>query len=243
MNHPAPLDEEKSKILEKVIVSGDLKSLTPEERTKYVFAVCDSVGLNPLTKPFELITLNGKLTLYATRTATDQLRSIKKVSIVIKSREVINDTYVVTAAATMGDRTDESTGAVYIGGLKGDYLANAMMKCETKAKRRVTLSICGLGLLDESEVETIPGDKKEAIDVSHGLQLEIPQPKIDPKASLEDRAELTAYCDTNHIDPKVVKEIIKHDYKVDSSKDLVKSQVSEILQKLKTNHPHQRPHN
>ena len=31
------------------------------------------------------------------------------------------------------------------------------MKAETKAKRRATLSICGLGLLDESEVETIPG--------------------------------------------------------------------------------------
>jgi hypothetical protein len=30
------------------------------------------------------------------------------------------------------------------------------MKAVTKAKRRVTLSICGLGMLDETEVETIP---------------------------------------------------------------------------------------
>jgi len=29
------------------------------------------------------------------------------------------------------------------------------MKAETKAKRRGTLSICGLGMLDESELETI----------------------------------------------------------------------------------------
>lgn len=29
------------------------------------------------------------------------------------------------------------------------------MKAITKAKRRVTLSICGLGMLDESELETI----------------------------------------------------------------------------------------
>ena len=35
-------------------------------------------------------------------------------------------------------------------------LANAIMKTETKAKRRATLSICGLGFLDESEIETIP---------------------------------------------------------------------------------------
>jgi hypothetical protein len=40
--------------------------------------------------------------------------------------------------------------------LKGEALANAIMKCETKAKRRVTLSICGLGLLDELDVETLP---------------------------------------------------------------------------------------
>jgi hypothetical protein len=31
-----------------------------------------------------------------------------------------------------------------------------VLKCVTKAKRRVTLSICGLGWLDETEVETIP---------------------------------------------------------------------------------------
>jgi hypothetical protein len=55
-------------------------------------------------------------------------------------------------------RTDESTGAVPIKGVHGEALANAFLKAETKAKRRVTLSICGLGLLDETELETIPRD-------------------------------------------------------------------------------------
>jgi hypothetical protein len=50
---------------------------------------------------------------------------------------------------------DSSIGAVSVDGLKGDDLANAMMKAETKSKRRVTLSICGLGMLDETEIETI----------------------------------------------------------------------------------------
>jgi hypothetical protein len=40
--------------------------------------------------------------------------------------------------------------------LKGEALANAFMKAETKAKRRATLSICGLGILDESELDTMP---------------------------------------------------------------------------------------
>src|SRR5262249_39548261 len=54
------------------------------------------------------------------------------------------------------NRTDESIGAVNINGLRGDALANGLMKAETKAKRRGTLSICGLGFLDETETETIP---------------------------------------------------------------------------------------
>ena len=63
-------------------------------------------------------------------------------------------------------RTDESVGAVSLEGLKGDHRANALMKCETKAKRRVTLSICGLTFLDESEIESIPGAGRAAVETS-----------------------------------------------------------------------------
>jgi len=38
------------------------------------------------------------------------------------------------------------------------------MKSETKSKRRATLSICGLGMLDESELDTMP--KYETSDIS-----------------------------------------------------------------------------
>src|SRR5262245_32580710 len=144
-------------IVESVIAAGDLSKLPPEQRTKYYAAVCNSLGLNPLTKPFEYITLNGKLTLYARKDATDQLRKLHGVSVHIASRERVDDVYTVTARATDAKgRTDESIGAVAIGSLKGDALCNAIMKAETKAKRRVTLSICGLGMLDEAELETIP---------------------------------------------------------------------------------------
>lgn len=147
--------------IENALLKGDLSGLTADQRLSYLKQVCDSVGLNMLTKPFEYIQLNGKLTLYATRAATDQLRSAQKVSIKITAREKFDDIYVVTAQATNADgRFDESTGAVNVAGLKGESLANAYLKAETKAKRRVTLSLCGLGLLDESEVETIQDAKK-----------------------------------------------------------------------------------
>jgi hypothetical protein len=151
-------------IIEKVLLQGDLSALKEEQRISYYRAVCDSIGLNPLTKPFEYLKLNNKLILYATKSCAEQLRLIHKISIHIVSREKIGDVYVVTARAKGADgREDESTGAVPIGKAQGDVLANLYLKAETKAKRRVTLSICGLGMLDESEVETIPGAIKGAL--------------------------------------------------------------------------------
>ncbi|EPB2706411.1 hypothetical protein ACRDP0_001380 [Campylobacter coli] len=141
---------------ELALVKGDLSKLSDVERASYVKNLCESLGLNMLTKPFEYIVLNGKLTLYANKSATDQLRQIRKVSITKTEVAQVGDIYMVTAyAATPDGRTDCDTGALNIKNLGGDNLANAIMKTITKAKRRVTLSICGLGMLDESELETI----------------------------------------------------------------------------------------
>jgi hypothetical protein len=143
-----------SAIMERVLLAGDLSKLSSADRLFYYQKVCESVGLNPLTRPFDYLTLNNKQVLYAKRDATDQLRKIHNVSVTIAGRETIEGVHIVTARAK--DRTgreDEATGAVTIQGLKGDALANALMKAETKAKRRVTLSICGLGLLDETEID------------------------------------------------------------------------------------------
>jgi len=144
-------------VMESVVIQGDLSKLSAEQRSVYYMKVCESLGLNPLTKPFDYIMLNGKLTLYCRRDAADQLRRIHGINLTITGREKIDDLYIVTARATDRDgRQDESTGVVALAGLKGDVLANALMKAETKAKRRVTLSLVGLGWLDETEVETIP---------------------------------------------------------------------------------------
>ena len=142
--------------IERAVIGGDLSKLTAEQRVVYHNAVCASVGLNPLTRPFDYLNLNGKLVLYAKRDATDQLRRLHGVNIELSKREKVEDVYIVVAKATMPDgRQDEATGAVSVAGLKGEALANAYMKAEAKAKRRVTLSICGMGMLDEGEVETI----------------------------------------------------------------------------------------
>lgn len=145
---------------ETALIRGDLKDLTTDERLSYYKQVCDSLGLNPLTKPFEFISLNGKLTLYARKDATDQIRRANGVSVDSVQHDFRPELqlYIVTANGhDKHGRHDASTGAVPIAqGLKGEALANQIMKAETKAKRRLTLSLCGLGMLDETEVESIP---------------------------------------------------------------------------------------
>lgn len=142
---------------ELALITNDLSQLTPGDRLAYYKQVCESLGINYLTQPFSYLQLNGKLVLYASRNVSDQLRSTRGITLQIMGRDTIGDVHVVTVRATTPDgRSDESIGAVSIGGLKGDALANALMKAETKAKRRVTLAICGLSMMDETELETVP---------------------------------------------------------------------------------------
>lgn len=151
---PAQIDAE---VIERVIIHGDLKKLSPEQKVAYYNSVCQAAGLDARLNPFEYLTLNGKEMLYAKKSCTDQLRNNRRINVQIVSREKVGDCYVVTARAMMPNgREDESIGAVSIGKATGDNLANALMKAETKAKRRATLSICGLGILDEVELDTIP---------------------------------------------------------------------------------------
>lgn len=169
--------------VEKLVAEGDMSRLSPADRVKYYFGVCESVGLNPHTRPFEYVSLQGKLTLYAKRDATDQLRKIHGVSITIVSREIVDGVLTVIARATdKTGRQDESIGALNVGGLKGDAMANAQMKAETKAKRRVTLSICGLGWLDESELPSVQSAKPVQVDAD-GVIVEAPksEPTLDPE--------------------------------------------------------------
>lgn len=156
-----PAGDSPAAIMERVIIAGDLAKLTPEERVTYYMRVCESIGLNPLTRPFDYITLNGKLTLYPNKDCAAQLRRIQSISVTDLRKELIGDIFTVTVFGRDGDRDDVATGAVAIKGLFGEALANAYMKAETKAKRRLSLSLAGLGFADESEVEDIPAEQPE----------------------------------------------------------------------------------
>jgi hypothetical protein len=160
------------RVVESLVLRGDISALNADERARYYVSLCDSLGLNAATQPFAVLRLNGKEILYPTRGATDQLAAMHRVN-----RRIIDGPKVVDVAGTKlvyalceaslpNGRVETATATVPL-----QDPVNVLMKCETKAKRRATLSILGLAMLDETELETIPASAKQ------------PAPQIDVTAT------------------------------------------------------------
>ena len=157
MNQIATQNTLDPKIIESLVLGGDVGKLTPAQKVQYVGYRCKQLGLDPAAQPFQLLRLQGKEVLYATAAATQQLCQSRGLSVAITKREVIEGIYCVEARVTDKEgRFTENMGTVPLDGLKGEVRSNAMLKCTTKAIRRTVLAHCGLGVMDETEVETIP---------------------------------------------------------------------------------------
>ncbi len=150
-----------------IVLRGDLSGLNEDQKKQYYLYRCKQVGLDPAAKPFDLLTLNGKQILYANASATQQLCALHKLSTQITHRERVDGIYLVSVRVTGSDgRVSENQGAVDVGNLVGERLANAILKATTKAIRRSVLAHCGLGMLDETEDETIPQARVEPMVVT-----------------------------------------------------------------------------
>jgi len=160
-----------TQVIESLVLRGDLSGLGPSERARFYVQMCEGLGLNPHAQPFAFLRLNGKEVLYATRGATDQLAAMHKIN-----REIVDGPKVIDLAGTKlvyavcrathpNGRVETATATVPL-----VDPVNVLMKAETKAKRRATLSILGLGVLDEMELETIPANVQEpggGVDLHH----------------------------------------------------------------------------
>jgi len=204
---------------------------------RYYNGYCERMGLDPFTKPFDILRLNGKEVLYCTRSGTQQLNKLHKVSHLITSRDTNAEAgvYIVTSKASLPDgRCTESIGAVNIAGLKGEAYANAIMKAETKAKRRATLDLLGLGVLDESEAESIPNASTVALQtmVEALPQMEVEAVEVieeDPELSIG-RLAIAIKKASNIVELKAVYDANKH--KIETNKfikDQLKERKNELL--------------
>lgn len=157
-----------------LVAGGDTSRLTPQQKLTYYRARCEAAGLDPRTHPFEFTKLQGKETLYARKAASDQLAAKNGIRFHVLAKGIESDLYVVTGRVICQDgREMDDIGAVAIKGKTGDELANAMMKALTKCRRRAVLSVCGLGVPDETELETVPREKPSGQKPASGEQIQV----------------------------------------------------------------------
>lgn len=173
--------------IEQVLFYGNLETLTVAQRNSYLVKLCKHLGISPMTKPFDMLNLNGKLTVYANKGAAAQLQDSRKISVevtyagLLKLGEELNkDIYIVEVATKdVEGRTGCNVGAVSIKGLVGEALSNAIMKCHTKASRRAILQHTGLGFPDETEVGSIP--QQPMVTVDAGVTRILPPSEVPRK--------------------------------------------------------------
>lgn len=145
--------------MQRVSAAGrDTKSLSTEERVALLASLNRALGLNPLVNGVQFLTLQGREVLYVTKHATDQIASrlcLNRETIAGPDIRDFGGTKLVfcqVRVSAPNGRSEVATATLPV-----SDLVNVLMKAETKAKRRATLSIAGLGLLSEDETETIPG--------------------------------------------------------------------------------------
>lgn len=133
--------------------NGDVGRLTEIERKLVYNELCKAYKLDPLSFPLDYVKSKQGLKIYLNAVGAAQLRDRYQISTHIKSREFLEDIWVVVVVASRGDRSEEATGAVSIfdkyGNSTPEDKVNALKKAETQAKRRATLAICGFGWSEE----------------------------------------------------------------------------------------------
>lgn len=140
--------------------TGDLSTLPEPEQDKILVKMCAHYGLDPVLRPFCIIPAQNKKIWYATKTATDMVAARDKLSRRFKDRRIDKELMIceIIMEISDGKRVEEGTAVVSLGEfardpktgqitermLAGEGLANAIMRCETKAKRRATLAWFGM---------------------------------------------------------------------------------------------------
>lgn len=140
--------------------TGDLSTLPEAEQDRVLVKMCAHYGLDPILRPFCIIPAQGKKIWYPTKAATDMVASRDALTRKFKERRIDKELMIceIIMEITDGKRIEEGTAVVSLGEfvrdpksgqiteqmMRGEAVANAIMRCETKAKRRATLAWFGM---------------------------------------------------------------------------------------------------
>lgn len=148
--------------------SGNVAQLKEAEKDFVLAKLCEKYNLDPILRPFDLIDFRGVQKFYMTASATNQLANAKSLSRTVESLEIdpvsMLAKCIVKVSEPSTGRVEMSHGFISLSKfqaptkeelaskkfepkrvmLEGDDLANALLKLETKTKRRATLSFFGV---------------------------------------------------------------------------------------------------
>lgn len=183
--------EQAAGALAHILATGDLSQLSDEQRVAYYLEQCRSLGLNPISRPFDWIWFKEpggaeKLALYPNQSAAAQLRRNHQISVRITRREIVGELFVceaegVTPNGRMGQASKYVPLTNKYGKLTGSNLANAFAKAETGALRRLALSMVGLS--SPPDVDELKGARQVIVD---GTGRIIEHPSEEQRALAED---------------------------------------------------------
>lgn len=200
----------------KLVLQGDLSSLSESDRVTFYHAYCESMGLNPVTQPLAYIKVQGTTKLYPKKEAAEQLRMMHGVNFPQgPNLSFQDDLVIVTQVATHGDRQDADVGIVSLAKLQGEARANAIMKAITKAKRRVTLSILGLGFFNQYEDSSATTVVSAETEQPKALNSADPQPISEAR-----RRRLFAIAGEHGLSTEALKLWLFEQFNLQSTKDI-----------------------
>jgi len=160
---------------------GRCDNLNIDQQAEYKKWLCAKIGVSPTLQPIDLIPTKNGLRPYLNKGAAELIRDERKISITGLEVSEQNGMFVVSCKVRgQNGRIDCDMGACLKNGTQKSPMNpnDSLMKAVTKAKRRATLSMCGLGvIIEEAHPTEYNGEKPE----------ETPSPNVT--AILEDEAE------------------------------------------------------
>lgn len=144
--------------------SGNVAQMSEVEKDYVLARLCEKYGLDPILRPFDLISFQGGQKFYMTASATNQLANAKGLSRQVLNLTIDDTRMIARCTVEVKDpngRSEVANGFIAVSKfqqppkgdtsgipkkvpLDGDDLANALLKLETKTKRRATLSFFGV---------------------------------------------------------------------------------------------------
>jgi hypothetical protein len=208
---------------------------------RYIYTFCERVGVSPLAVPFSLMKTQRGMQLVANRNFYDAVASKYSVSRECVGEGFFEGTklyYTRYRATTPDGRVTEDMALVDTAGLNGNDLANAIMKCHTKGRNRVTRAHLGFPFPDETEAETVPGARVLSIEeVPNGGNGEPQQdqavPKPEPQKATEQQIKrIHALAKKLGMNEEAYRNLLAERFGCKTSKSLTAQQADELIREM-----------